>query len=647
MNQPTGQFYRLETDALFPYRIYSAQQDNTTVRIPSRSLDGGIGEAEWRPVGGGESSFLSFDRRNPTLVYANGLLGGLNEYDDRTGMVRDIDPYPVFAGFRRGLDLKYRFNWNAPVLVSQHDTKVIYHGGNQLFRSTDRGLTWQVISPDLTRARPETMGTTGGPIMIEGAGGEHYATLAYVAESPHDPKVIWTGSDDGLVHLTRDGGATWSNVTPRGLPEGQINAIDVSPHDPGTAYISVARYKLNDFAPYAFKTNDYGRSWTKIVSGLPSDNFVRVVREDSARPGLLYAGTEGGAFVSFDKGARWQSLQLNLPAVPVTDLKVHGNDLVASTQGRAIWILDGLDPLRELASSQAKRPVHLFAPAPAIRLEGGGRSSEVEGANPPQGAVIYYSFAKAPKGPVTMEILDSDGAVLRRFSSEAKVEERTELVKGAQGEPAAPPLPKKAGLNRYVWNLRPEPMTPVGDTIRFVRNRPYRVAPGSYRVRLIADGKTVERPLQVVPHPGLPAATPEQWAEQQALSRRLYELVSEVHQETNEMRALGDAVRAGHAGDPRAGAFLASLARWQEHVPQAPLPDGIQDRIGFPSRLLSTQILHTLALLDGPPPVPEAIKRRVAELGVEWAAIKAQSAQLRQQASAEFGIAGKTKLSRR
>lgn len=646
MNQPTGQFYRVETDDLFPYRIYSAQQDSTTVRIPSRTLDGGIGEAEWRPVGGGESSFLSFDRKDPTLVYANGLLGGLNEYDDRTGAVRDIDPYPVFAGFRRGLDLEYRFNWNAPVLVSQHVPKVIYHGGNQLLRSTDRGLSWQAISPDLTRARPETMGTTGGPIMIEGAGGEHYATLAYVSESPHDAKVIWTGSDDGLVHVTRDGGASWSNVTPTGLPEGQINAIDVSPHHPGTAYIAVARYKLNDFAPYAFKTTDYGQSWTSIVDGLPHDNFVRVVREDIVQPGLLYAGTEGGTFVSFDSGASWQTLQLNLPIVPVTDLKVQGDDLVASTQGRAIWVLDELAPLRELAAAQDLQPVHLFTPAPAIRLEGGGRSSEVEGSNPAQGAVIFYSFAKAPEGPVTMEVLDGRGSVLRRFSSEAQVEERTELVKGAQGEPPAPPLTKKEGLNRYVWNLRPEPMTSVGDTIRFVRNRPYRVGPGTYRVRLSADGRTVERSLQVVPHPGLPAATAEQWAEQQALSKQLYDLVSDVHRNTNEMRALASAVKARHNGS-RADAFLASVAQWEEHVPQAPLPNGIQDRIGFPSRLLSTQILHTLSLLDGPPPVPESIKRRVAELNQEWARLSAEATRLRRQASDQFGVGGQMELSHR
>lgn len=645
MNQPTGQFYRLETDALFPYRIYTAQQDNTTVRIPSRSLDGGIGEAEWKPVGGGESSFLSMYRKNPSLVYGTGLLGGLNEYDDRTGTVRDIDPYPQFAGFRRGLDLAHRFNWNAPVLVSQHDPSTVYHAGNRLLKSTDKGLNWTAISPDLTRARLETIGTTGGPIMIEGAGGEHYATLTYIAESPRDPKIIWTGSDDGLVHLTRDSGATWSNVTPSGLPEGQINTIEISPHVPGTAYITVARYKLNDFAPYAFRTIDYGRSWTAITNGFSGDNFVRVVREDSVRPGLLYAGTEGGVYVSTDAGGNWKPLQLNLPTVPITDLKVHGDDLVAATQGRALWVLDGLHPLRELTPAVASAPMHLFTPAPALRLEGGGGSLAVEGANPSQGAVIYYSFANAPKGPVTLEILDASGSVLRRYSSEAQAKARTELVKGAQGEPPAPPLPNKAGLNRYVWNLRLEPMTAVADTIRFVRNRPYRMGPGSYRVRLRAGGKTAERPLTVLPHPGLPPATAAQWSEQQALSRRLYELVSDVHRETNEMRALGERVRsrvASRGGNQqlqaRSQTFLASLARWEEHVPQSPLPEGVQDRIGFPSRLLSTQILHTLALVDAPPPVSNATKVRVGELVAEWERLKTEAAGLRQQARSELGV---------
>jgi len=634
MNQPTGQFYRIATDLSWPYRIYSAQQDDSTVRIPSRSLEGGIGLSDWRPIGGGESAFVSFDRSNPRFVYATGLLGSVTEYDDSTGLIRDIDPYPVFAGFRQVKDLKYRFNWNAPILVSSHDPNVIYHGSDKLLRSTDRGVSWTEISPDLTRARPETMGTTGGPIMIEGAGGEHYATLTYIAESPHDSKVLWTGSDDGLVHVTRDGGAHWADVTPAGLPEGDINAIEISPHTPGTAYVVVARYKLDDFAPYAFRTTDFGRSWTAITNGLPRDSFMQVVREDPVRPGLLYAGTETGVFVSFDSGGSWKPFQLNLPVVQVNDLQVHGDDLVAATQGRAIWVLDGLEPLREVTPQIAAEPVYLFPPAAAVRVESGGRPESDEGSNPTEGATIDYSFASAPAGPVTLEILDSAGSVLRRFSSETRVEKKVELVKGAQGEPPAPPLTKKAGLNRYVWNLRPEPMVATTDTIRFVPNRPYRVGPGTYRARLTAEGRTVEREFKVVPQPNLPPVAQAQWDEQQALSKRLYDLVNEVHRETNIMRALKrQLAEQGQGAD-----LVREIARWEEQVPQAPLPDGIQDRIGFPSRLLSTQILHTLSILDGPPPVPVAVKAHVTELEAQWAPMKAAAEALRQRARTEFGV---------
>lgn len=634
MNQPTGQFYRLETDLLWPYRIYSAQQDDGTVRIAERTLEDGIGPADWRSVGGGESAFISFDRAHPRYIYATALLGSVTEYDDQTGLIRQIDPYPVFAGFRQAKDLKYRFNWNAPILVSQHDPNVIYHAGDKILKSTDRGVSWTAISPDLTRARPETMGTTGGPIMIEGAGGEHYATLTSIAESPHDRNVLWAGSDDGLVHITRDGGAHWADVTPPGLPEGQINAIEVSPHAAGTAYIAVVRYRLDDYRPYAFKTTDYGRSWTPIINGLPADKFVQVVREDPVRPGLLYAGTENGVFVSFNDGASWQPFQLNLPLVPVNDLEVHGDDLVAATQGRALWVLDGLDPVRQMTPQIAAAPIYLFSPAPALRIEGGGRAGPDEGSNPPDGAVIYYSFVRPPSGPVTLEILDSTGSVLRRFSSETKVEDRTELVKGAEGEPPAPPLAKKAGLNRYVWNLRMAPMVPTADTIRFVPNRPYRVGPGTYTARLTADGQSVEQQFKVLPQPNLAPVPQAEWDAQQALSRRLYDLVNDDHRETNAMRSIEQQLKARDKDSELA----AAIAQWEEQVPQEPLPNGIQDRIGFPSRLLSTQILHTLSILDGPPPVPIAVRQHVGELEAEWARMEEQAERLRSRAKAEFNI---------
>ena len=637
MNQPTGQFYRIDLDDSFPYRIYSAQQDNTSVRIPSRTLSGSIGVQDWQPVGGGESSFFGVDPERPDRVYAGGLLGGLTEYDGRTGTIRDVDPYPTFAGFQEPSKLAARFNWNAPVLVSRHRPGTIYHGGNRLFRSVDRGLNWQAISPDLTRARPETLGTTGGPIMIEGAGGEHYATLTYVAESPHDAQTIWTGSDDGLVHVTRDGGGRWANVTPPGLPEGQINAIDVSPHDPDTAYLAVARYKLNDFAPYALKTSDGGRSWSRITRGLPADSFVRVIRADPVRKGLLYAGTEAGLYVSFDDGAGWQPLRLNLPTVPITDLKVKGDDLVAATQGRAIWVLDDLGPLREWTPELAARPAHLFQPAPAIRLEGGGRGGPGGGENPPDGAVFHYHLAQPPAAAVSLEIVDAAGTVIRRFSSTASERAETLLVKGAQGEPPAPPLPTAPGLNRYVWNLRVAPAERVGDIIRFVRNRPYRVAPGRYLARLRIGDQVLERPFEVQAHPGLDPVTDAAWQDQQAVLARLHAMVSDVHRETNRLRALARQLRSRPDAAGR-GALLRDIAAWEEQVPQAPLPGGAQDRIGYPSRLLSTQILHLMAMVDQPPPITAAARARADELGAQWARLAAAAAAIRARGARDFGI---------
>ncbi len=625
MNQPTGQFYRIETDDHWPFRIYSAQQDRATIRIASATTHGGVGEQDWADIGGGESAYVAVDRKSPRLVYASSLLGSVTEYDDANGVEREIEAYPVFAGFRRDLDLKDRYNWNAPVRLSPQDPSVIYHGGDRLWRSSDRGLSWTVISPDLTRARPETMGTIGGPIMIEGAGGETYATLADVVISPHDANVIWTGSDDGLVHLTRDGGKTWADVTPKGLPEGQVNAIEVSPHDPASAYIAVYRYKLGDNAPYALKTSDWGKTWTKITDGLPADDFVQVVREDPVKAGLLYAGTGWGAYVSFDAGGHWQPLQLNLPTVPVTDLQVHGDTLVASTQGRAIWTIDGLEPLREMNSAVAAEPAHLFTPAPVTRMERVGPATPIDAPNPPQGAVIYYSLGASPQGEVTLDVLDAQGAVIRHFTSTApKAEIGETTVKGTESQPPPEPLPLKPGLNRYLWDLRLANFTPVADTIRFVSYRPPRVGPGVYRLRLTVNGKVTETSLTVVTPPDGVPATAADWAEQQRLSRVLYDLVNDVHAETNAVRALQVKLEAEHH-DPKK---VARLKVWQEQVPQAPLPNGAVDKIGFPSRLLSTQILFTLSVLDGPAPASAAVKARVAELVDQWAHMKADAEKL-------------------
>ena len=632
MNQPTAQFYRVITDDVWPYRLYGGQQDNTSVRIASMAMDGSIDENDWRAVGGGESAHFGFDRDEPTLVYGSSLLGYLTEYSEITGEVRRVDSYAYFSGFRPGRELQYRYNWNAPVVVSRHDPQVIYHGAHRVLKSTDRGQSWTAISPDLTRNDAARLGTTGGPIMIEGAGGEHYATLMYIAESPHDDSVIWTGSDDGLVHLTRDGGESWQNVTPTGMAEAQVNAIDVSPHDPAKAIIAVTRYKLNDFRPYIYKTDDFGKSWQRIDAGLPEDNFVRVVREDVEREALLFAGTEGGAFVSFDDGESWRSLQLNLPIVPITDLKVHDNDLVAATQGRAFWILDGLQPLRQITPDSERSEIWLFEPGEALRINA-GRAWTGPANNPPYGAVIYYAFDETPAEEVRLEVLDSGGRVMRAFSSTVSDQAGGGFVKGVQGEPPAPPLPTEAGQNRYVWNLRVEPMIGVADTIRYVSNRPYRVAPGEYELRLTVGDETRSQVLRVVNHPEKPYDEAA-WQAQQELVQTLYGLVNEVHRSTNQMRSVATQLMAAMEtlDDPEAKSaaarLLEKLADWESQVPQPPLPGNLEDRIAYPSELLSVQILHVMSVVDQGPPVSETAMQRVAALQSTWAGFAASKQRL-------------------
>ncbi len=489
-NQPTAQFYRVNADDRYPYWVYGGQQDNSSVAIKSRDADGGIGPADFRPSAGCESAYIAFDPRNPRYQYGGCYLGVITERDEVTGITRNVQVRPGLPASVQPKDMKYRFNWNAPIVVSPHDPGVIYHASNHLLRSEDRGHSWEEISPDLTKDDERYQGPGGGPITNEGAGGEIYGTIFSVAPSPVEEQVIWAGSDDGLVHVTTDGGATWRNVTPPDLPdELGVNAVEASPHDPAAAYVAYTAYKFNDFAPYAYRTRDYGASWTPITDGIPADHWVRVVREDTERQGLLYAGTELGAFVSFDDGAEWQSLQLDLPITPITDLKVHRGDLVASTQGRAFWILDDLSPLRELHEAHeriAAEPSWLFTPRDAFRQGGGGGfggGASNQGRNPPSGAVVHFRLAElADSTEVRMEFLDESGAALRTYSS-----------RPGSGPDAPGRLEVGAGMNRHVWNLRREAVPGVDGLFVFGSLRGALVPPGRYRARLsVGDGSPAE-----------------------------------------------------------------------------------------------------------------------------------------------------------
>ena len=479
-NQPTGQFYRLITDNGYPYRIYSGQQDNSTIAIDSRAVDDGIGEMHWDVMRAGESSTVAVDPNNPRYVYSTYFASNFIEWDRDIDNTRMVMPYPTRVTGEQPKNLKYRANWNGPVIVSPHDPNVIYYGSQYVMKSSDRGVTWEVLSEDLTRNDKTHQGKGGEPISNEQITAESYNNLFNIEESPLKEGVIWVGSDDGLVHLTQDGGSSWTNVTPKGLKESIINVVEPSPHDPATAYIAVTGYKLNDFSPYIFKTNDYGKTWTNIVNGIPGDTFARSVREDPDRKGLLYAGTETGVFVSFDDGQAWLPLQNNLPEVPITDLRVKRKDLVVATQGRALWILDDLTPLHQISEEVAKADYYLYKPnntntelSVAYSIDGG------LGENPPQGVQINYVLNKAVSEltPMSIEIMDSTGDVIHSEYSDLPMVGCDTLLK--------PKLKSKIGAHRYKWDMKIGRFDCLTELVTTNRDlTAYNAPPGMYKVRL-------------------------------------------------------------------------------------------------------------------------------------------------------------------
>jgi len=624
-NQATAQFYRVMTDDRFPYWLYAGQQDNSTVAIPSANDGGGIPLSMMLDVGGGESAHIAFDPADPRYIYATSIQGSISEYDLTTRFVRDVHPYPTLGLGEPTDQQKYRFNWSPPVITSPHDRRTLYFGGSVLFKSTNRGQQWTPVSPDLTRNDKSRQGPGGEPITNEAAGGEVYGTIYYVTESPHERGVIWVGTDDGLVQLTRDGGATWTNVTPPDLPESLINMVEVSPHDRATAYVAVSRHKLNDNAPIIYRTADYGKSWTRIINGLRPGESVRVVREDPNRRGLLYAGTETGMYISFDGGARWQSFQRNLPAVPVTDLQVKRKDLVISTEGRAFWIMDDVTPLFEMSDSMARSALHLVTPRPTYRTTlGGGGARNGVGTNPPNGAILQYHLATAADSSavLTMEILDG-AAVIRKFTSEApKPDARPGTVR-------APQLPAAAGLNRFVWNLRREGIGGVPGTMSGETDG-YRVVPGSYQVRMSYRGQTVTRPLTILPDPR-GALSAETARGQQELLSRVYGRLDEVHAATRRLRAVREQVQGlldrtkDHAAADTLGkAGKALIARIDSLEGQLVNVKNktFQDVVNFPPGI-NAQFLALAQAIDGSDaPVTEGMRARLADLDVLWAPLR-------------------------
>ena len=639
-NQPTAQFYRVSTDNSFPYRLLGAQQDNSAVRIRHRTGGGSIGPRDWEETAGGESGHIVAKPDNPDIVYGGSYGGYLTMVNHDTEEFRDLNPWPDNPMGHGAEGAAERFQWNFPLLFSPHDANTLYAASQHLFRSTNGGASWERISADLTRNDKSKMGPSGGPITKDNTSVEYYGTIFAVAESSLEPGVIWAASDDGLIHITRDGGKSWKNVTPSAAPQWIMwNSIDPSPFDKGAAYVAGTMYKSDDFRPYLFKSSDYGATWTKITNGIAGEHFTRVVRSDKHRKGLLYAGTERGMYVSFDDGASWQSLQLNLPIVPITDLAVRDQDLIAATQGRSFWILDDLTPLQQWSSDITAKRTHLFAPRATWRMAGGQsqRMPPNRGKNPPAGIIVNYWLAESvkPGTKVKLAFLNPDGSVVREFDGEvpsradqekAKREEdekkaasekeppadpaKTVGVKSEGGEKEAqeaepeekdPAAEKekeknkikevKHGLNRFAWDLAyPEAKKFEGLILWGGEGEGPRVVPGTYTVRLIAGEETFTTTAELKQDPRISASAADLKAQFDFLLAARNKL-SEVHEQIEKIRttrkqvdelrkrAKGNTaiVDAAKALDKKMTAVEEALYQTKNRSPQDPL--------NFPIRL--------------------------------------------------------------
>ena len=526
-NQPTAQFYRVATDNSFPYRIYGAQQDNSAIRIASRNAGNAITESDWESTAGGESAHLAPDPKNNDIVYGGTYKGYMMRMDHSIDQERSTNVWPDNPAGSGVEVMKYRFNWNYPVFFSLHDKNKLYAGSNYLHVTTNEGQSWEVISPDLTRNEPQTLLSSGGPITQDNTGVEFYGTIFATAESAQEEGVLWVGSDDGLVHVTRDGGKTWKNVTPPGSPKyNMMNCIDVNPHVKGGAYLAATSYKFGDYTPYLYKTTDYGETWIKITAGIDDSHYTRAIRADKVKSGLLYAGTEWGMYVSFDDGSSWKPFQLNLPIVSIRELQVRDNDLIAATHGRSFRIIDDLTPLHQLNDEVASSDFYLFKPDDSYRMNQGGWGSpntKLVGENHPDGVMIHYYLKDlAPTDSVSMKILDSKGDLITTFSNNSKDKKLT--IK-----------PKKGG-NRMVWDMRYPGFKEFKGMILYSSpNRGPKAMPGNYTVQLTVNGKTMEQPFTILKDPRLPN-TMEDYKKQFDFLIKVRDKVSEGHQAIIDIR---------------------------------------------------------------------------------------------------------------
>ncbi len=559
MNQPTAQFYRVATDDRYPYWVYGCQQDNSSVGTPSAVPGPWIDSSDWHAVGGGESGWVAPYLSDPEITYAGEYGGQVTRYDHRTGQTRAIMAWPELGSGPPTSPRKYRFNWNAPLLLSRHDPKVLYHGAQVLLKSTNEGQSWSEISPDLTHNDPSTLTASGGPITTDVTGAEVYASIFALAEASKDPQQIWAGTDDGRVHLTRDGGKSWAEVTAAlrmaGMPDRtMINAIEASPFEDGTAYVVASHFKWNDFKPYLFRTTDYGKTWQLRTSGLPADSFVRVVREDPRRAGLLFAGTETGLHISFDAGATWRPFQRNLPAVSITDLQVKRDDLVVATQGRSFWVLDDLGALRQWKDDVASKAWFVFEPTTVMRMsqtkpEDDEMRTDV-GQNREPFAYLDIWVKEPPKegAALTIEVREGE-TLLRRLTTEkpekeGPLKERLEAEERDKALLKDKPLELKPGLNRIPWDMRvlPPELAPKAVFNEGDKAAP-RVAAGTYTVDVSYKDQKERRTLKVISNPSYKVSDADLQAQHQLLVA-IRDQLSENHRAVKRIRDLRDQVKA-------------------------------------------------------------------------------------------------------
>jgi len=626
-NQATSQFYRVITDNLVPYNVYGGQQDNSAIAIASRTNDGGIDWKDWYSVAGGESAFLAFDPDNPETVYGGTYQGNISKWTKSSREQKSIKEYPELGLSIAPKDSKYRYNWNAPIISSPHNRSVIYHAGNVVFKTTDGGMTWTEISPDLTKNETDKHGPGGAPFTNEAAGGENYNTITALVESQHKEGVLYAGTDDGLLHITKDGGESWQNITPSDISDGIINSIDISEHDPATAYVVLMRYKSLDLNSYIFKTKDYGQSWTKIINGLDDPNgFARVIRADKQRKGLLYAGTETGMYVSINDGLNWQRLNLGMPIVAINDLIIQDNDLVAATSGRGFWILDDLGFLQQLNTNQ--KTLELFKPKSSYRIFGGVSKAVGQGQNPRSGVTFdYYLDKDADTLDLKLEVLDGS-SVIRTYTNK-----KPKGFKSWPGGPNAPQvLPSKKGYQRFTWNFNRADIPAIDNVFVFGGLSGSSVAPGNYTLRLTLEGKSVETKARILPNPAI-ESNPQDFMEQQGMLVQVENILKDMHQSVNQMRSaktqlevytklLKDretAVVLIEKGE----ALIKRINNWEENLIQEKQKT-FQDVINFNNKL-NAQLINLKGYIDqANPKVTSGAKERFQDLLNDWQVYKTE-----------------------